>query len=85
MNFWTREFAGWILVVLGLYLFSRCYVLLTGPEHRILEGGILTLVGIMLFRGGIHLLKIATAAHICLEANERFADRQKETFRSSPR
>ena len=35
-----------------------------------LEGGTITLIGVVLFRGGIHLLKIAVAARICLEGEE---------------
>jgi hypothetical protein len=70
MRFWTREVAGWLLVLIGLYVFSQCYRLLTNENHQILEGGSLTLVGIVVFRGGIHLLKIATAAQVCLEAQQ---------------
>jgi hypothetical protein len=72
MRLWIREVAGWLLVLLGLFLFYRCYGLLTDPEHsHILEGGSLSLVGIIVFRGGIHLLKIAVAAEVCLEAQDR--------------
>jgi hypothetical protein len=70
MRFWTREVAGWLLIVLGLYLFYRCYTLITGPSHYIIEGGMLTVVGVFLFRGGIHLLKVAVAADICLTSEE---------------
>jgi hypothetical protein len=77
MRFWTREVAGWVLVLLGLFVFYRCYGLLTDLEHHpILEGGSLSLVGIFLFRGGIHLLKIAVAAEVCLEAQGRL-DREQ--------
>ncbi len=71
MRFWNREIAGWLLVLLGLLVFFRCYVLLTAADPRILEGTALSLVGIIIFRGGIHLLKIAVAARMCLEAQER--------------
>jgi hypothetical protein len=86
MRFWTREVAGWLLIILGLYLFYRCYTLITGPSHYIIEGGMLTVVGVFLFRGGIHLLKVAVAADICLTAEEqeqgkRAAGRQRDTSR----
>ncbi|HLN29214.1 MAG TPA: hypothetical protein VK395_15805 [Gemmataceae bacterium] len=67
MHFWSREVVGWVLIVVGLCLFYRCYSLLAGG-HYILEGGTLAVVGIVVFRGGIHLLKIAVAARVCLQA-----------------
>jgi hypothetical protein len=69
MKFWIREFAGWLLVALGLFVFYRCYLLLTATQYYV-QGGILTLIGVILFRGGIHLLKIAIAARICVESEE---------------
>ena len=66
MRYWIREAAGWLLVVLGLYIFRQCYVLLT--DRAFLEGSTLSLVGIIVFRGGIHLLKIAVAAQVCVQA-----------------
>jgi hypothetical protein len=76
MTYWTRETAGWVLMVLGLFLFYRCYTLLTGGNHYILEAGSLTVVGIFLFRGGIHLLKVAVAARVCLETEQRLERNQ---------
>jgi hypothetical protein len=78
MRFWTREVAGWILLALGLYVFYRSYTLLINSHESQIEGGILTIVGIFLFRGGIQLLKIAVAARVCLEAQQRLdRDRSK--------
>jgi hypothetical protein len=68
MRFWTREVAGWLFIALGLFVFYKCYDLLTDPTHRIFEGASLTLVGVVIFRGGIHLLKVGTAAEVCLKA-----------------
>src|SRR5262249_49867509 len=68
MRFWTRELAGWALVGLGLFVFWKCYVLLM--EYYFLQGGSLTVIGLIIFRGGIHLLKVAVAARVCLEARE---------------
>jgi hypothetical protein len=77
MRFWTREIAGWVLLILGLFVFYRCYTLLARDlPPRILEGGSLTVVGAFLFRGGIHLLKVAVAARICEEAQERIERQQ---------
>ncbi len=68
MRFWVREAAGWALILLGLYIFWWCYLFLQG--HFILEAGPLTFIGFVVFRGGIHLLKVAVAARICLQAQD---------------
>jgi hypothetical protein len=72
MRFWVREVMGWVLVLLGLATFYICYELLL--IHHIIEAGALTFIGFVLFRGGIHLLKVAVAAQVCLRAQERLAD-----------
>jgi hypothetical protein len=63
-----REVAGWFLVVLGLLVFYVCFSLLLSTRPWILEAGPLTLIGIIIFRAGIHLLKVAVAARVCLHA-----------------
>lgn len=68
MRFWIRELAGWLLIALGLYVFFVCYAILVRPGPQLLEAGPLTFIGFVIFRGGIHLLKVATAARICLHA-----------------
>jgi len=65
MNFWLREVAGWVLVVLGLLIFLLCFQFLTASA--IFEAWPLAIVGIIIFRGGIHLLKVAVAARVCTE------------------
>jgi hypothetical protein len=71
MRFWVREAAGWLLLAVGLYVFYRTYLLLTDPGHYLIEAGPLAFAGFVIFRGGIHLLKVAVAARICLQAQER--------------
>jgi hypothetical protein len=74
MRFWLREVAGWVLVLLGLLMFYECFdVLVLSDRHMIFEAGSLVLIGIFLFRGGIHLLKVAVAARICVQTQERLA------------
>lgn len=85
MSFWLREVVGWLLVALGIGVFIVCFNLLfetsvvrdpdTSFPHvartpRIFEVGPLSIIGIVLFRGGIHLLKVAVAARICWRAQE---------------
>jgi hypothetical protein len=69
MSFWLREIVGWLLVLAGLLMCYESYLML--KESRILEVGPLTIIAIVVFRGGIHLLKVAVAARICKEARDR--------------
>jgi hypothetical protein len=69
MRFWIRELAGWLLVGLGLFTFWLVYLLCV--NHRLVEVWALAVCGIFVFRGGIHLLKVAVAARICLQAQDR--------------
>ena len=68
MRFWAREVIGWALVCLGLFVFFFAFLFLL--EHYILEGGPLTFIGFVLFRGGVHLLKVSMAARVCMRAQE---------------
>ena len=77
MRFWIREAAGWLLIALGLYVFFTCYVILVNQGPHLLEAGPLTFIGFILFRGGIHLLKVATAARICLHAQAAITAKEK--------
>jgi hypothetical protein len=69
MRYWLREAAGWGLVVIGLFAFYACYAMLLAGQ--VVEAGAFTVVGIFIFRGGIHLLKMAVAAQVCMEAQRR--------------
>jgi hypothetical protein len=69
MTFWIREMAGWALVVLGLMVFSEVYGFCM--DRKPVEASILTVVGIFIFRGGIHLLKVAVAARVATQARDR--------------
>jgi len=87
MRFWLRELAGWVLVLLGLYVFLVCIDVLVnrtgqrGPGPLLLESGPLTLIGIIIFRGGIHLLKVAVAARVCLHAQSEIKEQRKVAAR----
>jgi hypothetical protein len=75
------EIGGWLLVVISLLLFFSVYDLLVSREPRIFEVGPLTIIGIVVFRGGIHLLKVGAAARACQDLHERL----RETKHVPPR
>ena len=79
MNFWLRELAGWALVVLGLAIFGLCILFLRSA--RMIETGPLFVIGFVVFRGGIHLLKVAVAARVCLQAAEPVAGKPRPAAR----
>ena len=82
MSFWWREVAGWLLVLLGLLVFYECFAFVTG--HFVFEAGALTVIGVVLFRGGIHLLKVAVAARIATQAQEQAAGAPPGPTRPAP-
>ena len=65
--FYIREIAGWALLVLGLWLFYLSYFVLLKNGY-IIQSGPTVLMGIVVFRGGIHLLKVAVAARVCQQS-----------------
>jgi hypothetical protein len=65
---WAREIAGWALVLLGLAIFAVVYDLF--QRDRTFDACVFVVVGIFVFRGGIHLLKVAVAARVCRTAQD---------------
>jgi hypothetical protein len=89
MRFWWREVAGWALVAIGLYIFWQAYFMFMGrtnPEpdqsrYMMIEASGWSFVGIVVFRGGIHLLKVAVAARVCMQAAQGIAGDRPATVR----
>ena len=67
--FKTREIAGWLLVLFGLYLF-RMGLDFVG-DRKVVEASVVVFAAMAIFRGDIQLIKVATAAHVCLMAEQR--------------
>lgn len=66
MLFWIREIAGWVLVLISLYLISVGLMFVTDmQEPRIVEAGVVMFVGTSVMRAGILLVRVSTAARIC--------------------
>lgn len=72
IGYWVREVAGWLLLLLGLWVFWLSVRLL--QDGLILRGPPIALVGFVIFRGGIHLLKVAVAARMTQQAQRELAE-----------
>jgi ABC-type transport system involved in multi-copper enzyme maturation permease subunit len=82
MRFVVREIAGWLLLAFGLAIFYLSIVCILSPQHLYVGASILTLIGFIVFRGGIHLLKVAVAARVCMQTQELV--REMEAVPKSP-
>ena len=60
-----REIVGWGLVLLGLNVFRYCFRYL--DQALVVEGFVASIIGVMLFRGGLQLVKVAVAARALRE------------------
>jgi hypothetical protein len=67
MSVWLREAAGWVLLGIGLAAFAVCYFVFL-LQRQIISAIVLGLIGFAIFRGGMHLLKVAMAARAAREA-----------------
>jgi hypothetical protein len=63
MSYWLREVAGWTLLLTGIGVLALVVVMLF--YGAVWQSAPMAVVGIFLFRGGIHLIKVALAARIC--------------------
>lgn len=70
MSVWLRDIAGWLLLGVGLAVFGLCYTELL-LKRRLLEAVPATFIGFVVFRGGMHLIKVATAARAAREAAQQ--------------
>jgi len=70
MRYWIRELASWLLVGVGRWLIYLADSFCDQYKPRILEAWPIAISGIFVFRGGIHLLKVAIAARVCMQAQE---------------
>jgi hypothetical protein len=69
MSFWLRELVGWGLLAISLLMVLVAYVLCI--NSRMFEVWPWVILTIFVFRGAIHLLKVAIAARICNQAQHR--------------
>ena len=69
----VREASGWLLIACGFWCFYKAYQLI--EANRLLYLGAPIVIGIVVFRGGIHLLKVAVAARICQQTQDQLYPR----------
>ena len=84
MRFWVREIVGWLLMVVSLYLFLLAIGVALGGDGepaRPVSAGVVTGIGFILFRGGIHLVKVAAAGAAVLAARRELASGSARTER----
>lgn len=67
-----RELVGWGLLAAGLYVFRISFGYL--DEALVVEGFVSAIIGVMLFRGGLQLVKVAVAARAIRHEPARFAE-----------
>lgn len=70
MSVVLREIAGWVLLGIGLAAFGVCYFVFL-LQRRVVEGTALGVIGFVIFRGGLQLLKVAIAARAAAEAGRQ--------------
>jgi hypothetical protein len=70
---------GWALILLGLAAFWNSYVLLM--NKMVFQAGPTVFMGFIIFRGGIHILKVAVAA----QAARTLPDSVASSTRRAPR
>lgn len=64
MFFWFREIAGWLLVLLSLWILS--FGLQYVENRQIVEGGVVAMIGLGVMRAGVLLVRVSTAARVAL-------------------
>jgi hypothetical protein len=72
MSVWMREAAGWLLLGVGLTGFAVTYKTFL-LNRLVIEAGGLGFMAFVVFRSGLHLLKVAVAARAAREAGPAVA------------
>ena len=68
MLFWIREVAGWLFVVLALFMISKGVDMVSSTE--IVEASVFMFTALGVMRLGILLIRVSTAARIVLKEEQ---------------
>ncbi len=66
---WFREILGWLLVLVGLYGFFMALGLIV--NRQVIGGTVVGVLSVFMYRSGVGFLKMAVAARICQQAQDR--------------
>ncbi len=83
MGVWAREVLGWVLLGVGLAAFAMCYAVFL-LNRWIVEAFVAAFIGFTIFRAGIQLLKVATAARAARDVKRELAPAGGATRRVRP-
>lgn len=65
MTFWTREIAGWMLLLFALFLVQTGLTFVSNLDSpRIIEASVVIFAAMGLLRAGTYLIRMSTAARI---------------------
>lgn len=72
MSFRIREIAGWLMLGIALYLVRLAlqYV----DSRQVIEAGVIVMASGLLFRCGTYLIRLSTAARICMQTRDANRD-----------
>ena len=73
MFFWLREICGWLMVALALWMVSKAIGMVSTTQ--IVEAAVVMFGALGVMRLGILLVRVSTAARICLKEERRVAVR----------
>jgi len=65
---WIREVIGILFILIGLFVWANCLNLLY--DQALIEGIVFFFIGLVVFKAGMHLFKVALAVRILLHESE---------------
>jgi hypothetical protein len=79
MWFWIRELLGWTLIAAGIFAFWWALRIVLDEGPLLLEASYFLIVGFVIFRGGLQILKISMAGRICLQTQNQAASFESQS------